>query len=591
MASVDVSDTSASVSKETRLLSAASAALSPMPEHIRELESRRLEGLASLREWEGVREASAGSWAERVDELRSQLGKVMTNGVKETHDACVFLEKRIEADLGYAQSLEGLPDDPSNWNEYSRRTGKLLHDFNEATQTTLIDKGLKEVEVEYKGRMDEILTKLDSIIAECQASEVAVSTAWKEHEGMFMSRFTHGAEAGAADRWSSERNYRKAVDLAAEKRSVVEGRLVSSVAAVNKAEAWREQNTNSVVRHWLTKQYQLWLHVSSAAQDQQRVLTEELTEAALTATGALSVSVGAADFVRIRTTRLGCRIENISKEGLNASISQKGRHRLTKDNNCYEPRDGVPHANAWSSTTSEKRITCRGGEKEGYYSLKGQSFWGLQIIIDNSSIGSSSQGQKADSDHAEAMLVHRPFFHQLRDESQKAGGNLAIASPGTGLVIHSAKVSALPSSKSGGWFSGGPKWTIQRATVTADAYLYLQDEHQDDVKPISALLTQSTVTLATEGDSEVLTVKPEKQSGMFSSAPKSLQLKFPKDAQHLGGRWLELLHRVQCQARNREELLATTAGKKPSKARGKGGRSHGNDKDEAGSKEQDRQDV
>ncbi|KAF4693104.1 Ankyrin Repeat [Perkinsus olseni] len=134
----------------------------------------------------------------------------------------------------------------------------------------------------------------------------------------------------------------------------------------------------------------------------------------------------------------------------------------------------------------------------------------------------------------------------------------------------------------GGWFSGGPKWTTQEATVTADAYIYLQAEHQDDakfgrfqfclqcmrttVRPITALLTQSTVTLASEGDSEILTIKPVKQSGMFTSAPKSLQLKFPLDGQHLGGRWLELLHRVQCQARNREELLAATVGGKSSKS-------------------------
>ncbi|KAF4700215.1 Ankyrin Repeat [Perkinsus olseni] len=86
------------------------------------------------------------------------------------------------------------------------------------------------------------------------------------------------------------------------------------------------------------------------------------------------------------------------------------------------------------------------------------------------------------------------------------------------------------------------------------------------VRPITALLTQSTVTLASEGDSEILTIKPVKQAGMFTSAPKSLQLKFPLDGQRLGGRWLELLHRVQCQARNREELLAATVGGKSSKS-------------------------
>ncbi|KAF4693105.1 Ankyrin Repeat [Perkinsus olseni] len=309
--------------KESRLLSAASASLSPMPEHIRELESRRLEGLASLREWETEREISAISWSGRVEEIRIQLGKIMDNGIKETHDACVFLEKRIEIDLKYAQDLEALPDEPSNWNEYSRRTGKLLHDFNEATQTTLIDKGLKEVEVEYKGRMDEILRSLDGVVEECQSAEEAVAEAWKQHEGLFMSRFTHGAGASATDRWSSERNYREAVSAAAQRRSMVEGYLVSSVAIANKAEAWREQNTTSVVRHWLTKQYQLWLHVSSAAQDQQRVLTEELTEAALSATGQVD-SVAA---LRISPTR---------KDSILASPRAEDSTR-EKFCDCYQP--------------------------------------------------------------------------------------------------------------------------------------------------------------------------------------------------------------------------------------------------------------
>lgn len=45
------------------------------------------------------------------------------------------------------------------------------------------------------------------------------------------------------------------------------------------------------------------------------------------------------------------------------------------------------------------------------------------------------------------------------------------------------------------------------------------------LRSISALLTQSTVTLAPEGDAEILSIKPQKQSGMFASAPRSLQLR------------------------------------------------------------------
>lgn len=54
-----------------------------------------------------------------------------------------------------------------------------------------------------------------------------------------MSRFTHAV--GTADRWSTELTYRKAVAQAAQKRDMVEARLVSAVAAADRAESWREQ--------------------------------------------------------------------------------------------------------------------------------------------------------------------------------------------------------------------------------------------------------------------------------------------------------------------------------------------------------------
>ncbi|EER08154.1 hypothetical protein Pmar_PMAR014917 [Perkinsus marinus ATCC 50983] len=572
MSSSTITDKEPSISKESQLLSEASASLSPMPEQIRELESLRLEGLASLREWETNRQASAASWAERVAELCVQLRKVMDHGLKETQDACVFLVARIQADLAYAQALEvlnvnarlhwifaftqALPEDPNNWNEYSRRSGKLLHDFNEATQTTLIDKGLKEVEVDYKGRMEEILKDLDGAITECASSEEVAARAWKEHERMFMSRFTHAV--GTADRWSTELTYRKAVAQAAQKRDMVEARLVSAVAAADRAESWREQNTTSVLRHWLTKQYQLWLHVSSAAQDQQRVLTEELTEAALSATG----QVDAVAALRISSVR--------------------------KNSNSASPRRDDPNLNKSIIATSPEMVCLmrmlgpspppRSPGREPKDKGTRQSLFLRRVAGAISAAaasglrkaGSASRDGVEENDHIESLLVRRPFFHDLREESRKAGNN--DASPLTGLVIHSATVPALPSTKKGaGWFGSGPKWTTQRVTVTADAYIYLQDEldhdHDDEGKSISALLTQSTVTLAPEGDAEILSIKPQKQSGMFASAPRSLQLRFPQNGQHLGERWLELLHRVQCQARNRDELLAATVSGKPSELR------------------------
>ncbi|KAF4709281.1 Ankyrin Repeat, partial [Perkinsus olseni] len=174
--------------------------------------------------------------------------------------------------------------------------------------------------------------------------------AWKQHEGLFMSRFTHGAGASATDRWSSERNYREAVSAAAQRRSMVEGYLVSSVAIANKAEAWREQNTTSVVRHWLTKQYQLWLHVSSAAQDQQRVLTEELTEAALSATGQVD-SVAA---LRISPTRKDSILASPRAED---STREKSVIATSPEMVCLMRMLG-PAPPPRSTTTEESRERC-----------------------------------------------------------------------------------------------------------------------------------------------------------------------------------------------------------------------------------------